>query len=137
MASVTEAQGRFFFFLRARRAKGANQEANHVGNQSGGADGEHEASHEGRRGSGADFCFSTGISPRIVSFCRAKLTARLFLLLLGFASQARESPGTGEDSGLQRAYTRSTEKDLLVQLRDSLNPYQKLETRIMVIQAST
>ena len=38
---------------------------------------------------------------------------------------------------MRRSYTRSSEKEILVQLRNSLNPYEKMETRIMVVQAFT
>lgn len=38
---------------------------------------------------------------------------------------------------MRRSYTRSSEKEILVQLRNSLNPYEKIETRIMVVQAFT
>ena len=38
---------------------------------------------------------------------------------------------------MRRSYTRSSEKEILVQLRNSLNPYEKIETRIMIVQAFT
>ena len=46
-------------------------------------------------------------------------------------------PEAEQDAVMRRSYTRSSEKEILVQLRNSLNPYEKMETRIMVVQAFT
>ena len=45
--------------------------------------------------------------------------------------------GGGPDDFVVRTQTMSTERSILKELRDSLNPYAKLEGRIMVVQAFT
>merc|ERR1711908_259451 len=45
--------------------------------------------------------------------------------------------GAGPDDFVVRTQSMSTERSILKELRDSLNPYAKLEGRIMVVQAFT
>jgi len=49
----------------------------------------------------------------------------------------RSEGSSGVEAILERVNTRSTEKEMLRQLRDSLNPDERIHTRILLLQALT